>query len=1042
MAQPPLSNQVVAPLNAGDVAATHARRQALAQLVQPMVAAPLNLADMVVAPLNLADMAAVHSGLRRLTRPLAQPLAPPLTRPLAPPLAPPKPAAQLPASVLAQLLPRNQAIVVAPLNPEDVMAVHDRRLALRETLQTQQPPPPNIAVVPPRAPDPPNAILAAAALPKPAAVPINALPKPAAAPINAPPKPAAAPIDALPKPAAAPVNALPPRQENQVVFADNVADFATVHGWVQALRAQLQAGLVQNDENDDNNEMENQEQEQEPEPFVFVPAPPPEERGDGLAMTFLTENMIAVNSLFAWVTSLVHWNTEVFSAFRDNLILFTTNERNRYQLEAADVFNQWTNGGGIDVVNGHLDFRNTPPVEIRRAVDWNVRYQWLRNAILDRGWRTDVFAPIHRYMDKWGAAAASVLPKIRENGFTTIPQLVELLSRNTTQALYQLRNDFNQTVTQAFAKTDRELTKLWDEVQGRMMRTLLAEAKMLEDERDADLPLQGNVGGLSYRDHVRTMYGRLMIAVVRTYEAVAEKPFPDSVAAIAERETRRVKKEEDAKQYAEQMRLVVRFKERVYRLLVQKQAIDPEVQRAENDGDAPVPMIIDQLDEEAAQVQEDVPMQILGLMDPTKMSADELNRVADFLEELYRKYAMLKQVNTKLLDKYKDARVASFVRRFMSSRREIHQPNAKNDLRQLEKLLAESTGVTTAQYQPFANLALEIDEETRLSLWPIERVTAAARVPRAYGPLYHFAQQMAGAANTSLDLILTRIFPDIASGSTLWHMVMGRVEDEFTFHAGNDDVVRNQRFERHMNERFAKLRDLQTRAAENPMDAQLQYELGLERDKMQREAELEHDRMVMFPDGPVRTHARHSRSELNNQTVEDVIGDLDALEQKLMSLMATPDKKEEMQKELHQKRLLQIRVGVDALRRLNQCHSLDELLSYLPEFYVPTASYAVRQMHEFVKSDPRWRKVPLYELMFADVVSLRFAALCGTHMLLYSMENSSEKLDLNRYELARKNHETNSFQFLGNSLHRKASFKWEVVYPSSSSSSSLFTNRR
>lgn len=772
-------------------------------------------------------------------------------------------------------------------------------------------------------------------------------------------------------------------------------------------------------------------------PFVFVPPPEDINNGNnaqgerGEILTFVTENMMAVNSLFSWVTSLVHWNTEVFSSFRDNLIAFANNERNQYQLQVEDLFNRWE--AGDDFVNGHLDIRNVPPVEIRTSINRAMRYQWLRNSILDRGWRTEVFAPIHRYMDKWSAAAATVMSKVREGGFATVPQLIETLSRNTTQASNQLRYDFAQTVAQAFSKVDRELQKTWDNVQERMGRTLLAEARRLELERETDLPPQGNVGAVSYEDHVRLMYGRVMVAVMRAYEAVSEKPFSDSAAVIAEREARRMEKEEKAKQYAEQMRLVVQFKTRMYRLLVQKQAIENEARIQANgngNADAPVPMIVELLDEEAAQVEEDVPMQILGVIDPTKMSADELTRVADFTEALYRKYAMLKQVNETLLSKYKDARVAAFVRRFMQNRREIHTTESKNKMRELEQLMAETVGVNTAQYQPFANLSLEVDEETRMSLWPIQRVTSVVHVPRAYGPLYHFAQKMAGAANTSLDLILTRIFPDIESGSTLWHMVMGRVEDEFaTYDAPNDETARNQRHERNMLRKYARLRELERRAVENPLDQLLQEEVQLERNRLNREGNLEYTRVVELDGQPIQTHARHSRAEEN---IHDVALDLDALEQKLMALMTTSDKKEEMQQELRQKRLIQIRVGVDALRRLNNCVSLDELISYLPEYYVPTASYAIHQMHEFVKSDVRWRNVPLYELMFADVVSLRFAALCGTHMLLYAMENPAEKLDPIRYNLARSNHETNSHQFFGQVLHRKAPFKWEVVYPSSS----------
>lgn len=764
-------------------------------------------------------------------------------------------------------------------------------------------------------------------------------------------------------------------------------------------------------------------------PFVGNAPPPEEKKGEernDAVDNFVTESMTTVNSLFAWVTQLVNWNTQVFTSFRDNLAIFATNESNRYLLVEDDYFNQWTRGNGVGLEQyayGRLDIQGPLPENIRTNMNRQVRYAWLRRMIRDNGWRQDAFAPIHRYMDRWASAAAGVLTKVNERKELTIPQLLSTFDRTTIEASSRLVSEFGQVLDRMFGKLDVELEKMWDQVQARMGRTLLAEAKLLEQERDVGVAPQGNVASLTYEDHVKTMYGRLMIAIMRAYETITEKAYPDSVQAVVEREAKRIQRDEESKRNAEQMRLVVQFKKRMYSLLVEKQAFEPAAPVNEAK-DGVVPMVIDRLDEEGIQVDQDVSMQILGLVDPTKMTAEELGRIADYVETLYRKYAVLKHVNNKLLDKYQDARISEFVRKFVKDKREIHTTDTRDDLRKLDQLLAESVGVKTAQYQPKIDLSLEIDEERRLSLWPIPRITNAAHVPRAYGPLYHFAQMMAGAANTNLDLILTRIFPDIESGSTLWHLVMGRVEDEFVY---SDRVQREEQFQRITFENMAKLRDLRKRAAEKPFDSDLQEELRLENEKMYRGNNRDYVELV---DTPLQTHARHRRFGAGGEGREFNAADLDALEEKLMNLMAKPEQKEEAQKELRQKRLLQIRVGVDALRRLNQCNSLAELLRYLPEFYVATASYAVMQMHEFVKSNVKWRNVPLHELMFADVVSLRFAALCGTHMLLYAMENSAEKLDLNRYELARKNHETNAFQFFGNKLHRKKEYQWEVVYSS------------
>ncbi len=884
---------------------------------------------------------------------------------------------------------------------------------------------------------------------KPAAQAPN--PKPAAQPIAA--KPAAQPIAA--KPAAQPVAAKPAAQP---IAAQPIAAKPAAKPAAQAPNpkpaAQIPTISIDGDDDDDGEQalvvaplnvddvfsVRRLLNDLDP-PLRFDPSQydddPPlieEKRGGGggdAVDEFVTESMITVNSLFAWVTRLVDWNTRVFDSFRDKLAQFAAYESNRYQLTEDDFFNQWTRGNGVGLeqdVKGHLEIQGPLPIEIRTNINRQTRYQWLRRMIRDEGWRQDAFAPIHEYMNKWASAAAAVLSKVNERKELTIPQLLSVFDRTTIDASSRLITEFGQVVTRTFGKVDTELEKMWDQVQTRMGRTLLAEAKLLEQERDNNLAPQGNVAGLSYAEHVKTMYLRLVVAVMRAYETITEKAYPESVQAVVEREAKRIQKEEETKRYAEQMRLVVKFKDRIRRLLIEKQSVDAEAAAQANNeakGDGVVPMVVEWLDEEAAQVNEDVSMELLGVVDPTKMTAEELDRIADYMDTLYRKYAVLKKVNDTLLSKYQDARIANFVRKFVKDKREIHQTKTRDDLLKLDQLLAESVGVKTAQYQPKINLSLEIDEEKRLSLWPIQRITNAAHVPRAYGPLYHFAQMMAGAANTNLDLILVRIFPDIESGSTLWHLVMGRVEDEFSVYS--DQEAQEYRYERHTFEKMAKLRDLRRKVAENPLNLDLRQELEIEEKKMYKDNNRDYNDLVQG--APIQTHARHRRNAVatdNGQAFQ--AADLDALEEKLMALMATPEQKEEAQKELRQKRLLQIRVGVDALRRLNQCNSLPELLRYLPEFYVPTASYAVMQMHEFIKSNAKWRNVPLHELMFADVVSLRFAALCGTHMLLYAMENSTEKLDLNRYELARKNHETNAFQFFGNKLHRKKEYQWETVY--------------
>lgn len=971
----------------------------------------------VVAPLNAEDVKVVDAFSRQLrdNYSLIRPIPP--SSPMQAPAAAPFPALFGQGLAIAAKPPAQPVIAKPPAQP----------IAVKPAAQPIGAQPIDAGpVAPPKAAaKPPAYLFGAKPAAQPAAQPIDA--GPAAPPNAAPPiaaKPAAIPA-AQPvggKPAAARIPIIPidddeEEEKARVVAPLNLDDFISVHRFVNDLNPPLVFDPSQYDD---------------AAPLLIEE----KKRGGDNVDEFVTESFITVNSLFAWVTQLVNWNERVFDSFRDNLVRFATNENTQYQLAETDFFNHWTRGNGVGLeqyVYGHLEIQGPLPEEIRTNINRQTRYQWLRRMIRDEGLRQDVFAPIHRYMDKWASAAAAVLSKVNERKELTVPQLLSVFDRTTIDASSRLTTEFGQAVNRVFDKVDTELEKMWDQVQTRMGRTLLTEAKLLEQERDADLPMPGNVGGLTYGEHVRTMYGRLMIAIMRAYETITEKAYPESVQAVVEREAKRVQKEEEAKRYAEQMRLVVKFKDRVRRLLIEKKAIDTQAavqinaNANEVKGGDQVPMVVDQLDEEAAQVNEDVSMELLGVVDPTKMTAEELNRIADYMEELYRKYAVLKRVNDTLLSKYQDARIANFVRKFVKDKREIHRTTTRDDLRELDKLLAESVGVKTAQYQPKINLSLEIDEEKRLSLWPIQRITNAAHVPRAYGPLYHFAQMMAGAANTNLDLILVRIFPDIESGSTLWHLVMGRVEDEFAMY--NDQEAQEYRYERYTFEKMAKLRDLGRKAAEKPLDMDLQQELDIERKKMYMENNRDYNDLVQGP--PLQTHARHRRNVVatdNDQAFQ--AADLDALEEKLMALMATPEQKEEAQKDLRQKRLLQIRVGVDALRRLNQCNSLSELLRYLPEFYVPTASYAVMQMHEFIKSNAKWRNVPLHELMFADVVSLRFAALCGTHMLLYAMENSNEKLDLNRYELARKNHETNAFQFFGNKLHRKKEYQWETVYSS------------
>lgn len=949
----------------------------------------------VVAPLDIDDVKSVNQFARDLRDEYSQP------RQVV--VAQPQPAASSPLVGLFGAAAKPKANAAAQPAAQSVAA--------KPAAQAPNPIPAAQPAAQPIAAKPAAQLIAAKSAAKPAA-------QPSAQPIAA--KPAAQPVAAQApnlKPAAAQIPIIPidddddnDEEQAQVVAPLNLNDVFRVHRFVNDLNPPFRF---------------------DPSQYEDVPLPVEDKqqgRGDSSVDDFVTESMITVNSLFAWVTQLVNWNERVFDSFRDNLAQFAANESNRYQFIEDDFFNRWKRGNGVE--DGHLEIQGPLPEEIRTSMNRQVRYGWLRRMIRVDGWRSEVFAPIQRYMDKWASAATSVLSKVvSERKELTIPQLLSAFDRTTIDASSRLITDFGQATNRAFSKVDAELEKMWDQVQGRMGRTLLAEAKLLEQERDANIPMPGNVV-LTYGEHVKAMYSRLIIAVMRAYETITEKAYPESVQAVVEREAKRIQKEDETKRYAEQMRLVVKFKDRVRRLLIEKQSIDTQAAVQVNNeakGGDPVPMIIEQLDEEAAQVNEDVSMELLGVVDPTKMTAEELDRIADYMDTLYRKYAVLKKVNDTLLSKYQDARIANFVRKFVKDKREIHRTTTRDDLRELDKLLAESVGVKTAQYQPKINLSLEIDEEKRLSLWPIQRITHAAHVPRAYGPLYHFAQMMAGAANTNLDLILTRIFPDIESGSTLWHLVMGRVEDEFAMY--NDQEAREHRYERYTFERMAKLRDLRRKVAEKPLDMDLRQELEIEEKKMFRDNNQDYNDLVQG--APIQTHARHRRNAVatdNDQTFQPA--DLDALEEKLMALMATPEQKEEAQKELRQKRLLQIRVGVDALRRLNQCNSLSDLLRYLPEFYVPTASYAVMQMHEFIKSNAKWRNVPLHELMFADVVSLRFAALCGTHMLLYAMENSNEKLDLHRYELARKNHETNAFQFFGNKLHRKKEYQWETVYSS------------
>lgn len=378
-----------------------------------------------------------------------------------------------------------------------------------------------------------------------------------------------------------------------------------------------------------------------------------------------------------------------------------------------------------------------------------------------------------------------------------------------------------------------------------------------------------------------------------------------------------------------------------------------------------------------------------------------MQAVKTFFIDIFRRFAVTHKALIALRDKLGDLNLRQTVQKLLRAKT-LTEDGIQDLLNSLALVQARvpGIGVGTAGFQrPLANLELDVVGDAGMTTW------ALFHGRPTFGSIYGFARVVAGFLNRAEDTMMVQLVPGVESGSTVFWLIMGRIEDEIRMNEARDpdDVERDIAEQEFVARRLDE--DLKQAEPNAEVAQNLESVIGETR---QRKTDLE--RVL-----------RHRNIPTNKNHFN-----IHAIEEKVAALL--PEQRENMKKELLERRDLQMRVAIESLRRLydKSRNREDEFIREALSFYKPQLVSAILLCYELLRRIPDMTAAPLFELMSVDRVATRFAALVANSIKAIELQTDSKTFDQTLFRTLNNEQRTivSEFQYM---LKRKGAHNWDVI---------------
>lgn len=370
--------------------------------------------------------------------------------------------------------------------------------------------------------------------------------------------------------------------------------------------------------------------------------------------------------------------------------------------------------------------------------------------------------------------------------------------------------------------------------------------------------------------------------------------------------------------------------------------------------------------------------------------------IESYFSSLAKRYSAVSKSLERLKDATGDMAVKLAIERVLRKR-----DGGETELDALDKLLAENAavGIGTAAYQrPITNVELQVAGEQRMAIW--DSFTGNL----TFGSIYGFAGVVAGFLNRSEETLMVQLVPGVDTGSTNYWLIMGRIEDELKVNV-RDRVWHEQQL--HLKREGLQFVQENIELTRNDPE---QNRLWIAR-KEQVEKEIEE----------LKRRIRHHAVTTNANHV-----DVRAFEEKLAVLL--PEQRENMKKELQERRDIQMRIAIESLYRLTQARDEgpDKFVKEALFFYKPQLKAAIFKSFELLRTIPQVDQARLWELISEQRVATRFAALVANTIKAIELQTDAKTFDQTLFRILNNEQRSlvSEFQY---GLKRKRAGDWEVV---------------
>lgn len=325
----------------------------------------------------------------------------------------------------------------------------------------------------------------------------------------------------------------------------------------------------------------------------------------------------------------------------------------------------------------------------------------------------------------------------------------------------------------------------------------------------------------------------------------------------------------------------------------------------------------------------------------------------------------------------------------------------QDELNVLDEILAENgaVGIGTAGYQrPITSLELQIAGEKSMAIWDTFNRNLS------FGSIYGFAGVVAGFLNRSEETLMVQLIPGVDTGSTNYWLIMGRIEDELKM---NGREWNENQEKLHIKEQ--QLRNMEGFIGSYRNDVELYRKWQKQIESTKKEIE------------ELKRKLRHHSITTNANHV-----DVRAFEEKLAVLL--PEQRENMKKELQERRDIQMRIAIEALHRLTEASlvGVDRFLKEAFFFYKPQLKAAIFKSFELLRTIPQVDQANIWELISEQRVATRFAALVANTIKAIELQTDAKTFDHTLFRILNNEQRglVSEFEY---GMKRKHTGDWEIV---------------